>query len=76
MYRTLFKFKSTSISGSLSPLSYLSSRRETLVVTGHVTLQTLGDKSVLVWGRGVSECFDCCCDKSSKFQILGQNGKL
>ena len=72
MYRALFKFKSTSISGSLSPLPYL---RETLVVTGHVTLQTLGDKSLLVW-RGVSECFDCSCDKSSKFQILGQNGKL
>ena len=52
MYRTLFKFKSTSISGSLSPLSYLSSRRETLVVTGHVTPQTLGDKSLLVWGGG------------------------
>ena len=75
MYRALFKFKSTSISGSLSPLPDLSSRTETLVVTGHVTPQTLGDKSVLVWG-GVSECFDCCCDKSGKFQILGQNGKL
>ena len=46
-------------------------------MTGHVTLQTLGDKSVLVLGGGGgSEWFDCCCDKSSKFQILGQNGKL